>query len=680
MRNGAVVAVVIPALNEEQSIAKVVSAIPGWVDDIVVVDNGSWDSTPEIAARYGARVLSEPRRGYGAACLQGISQLHDPDVVLFMDGDFSDRPEEAPALVDPIISGAADLVVGSRVLGQRESGALSPQARFGNWLACWLMRFLWNARYTDLGPFRAISFTALQRLHMADPDYGWTVEMQIKAARDRLKVLEVPVSYRRRIGKSKVSGTLRGVVGAGTKILWTIFKAAIGALPSGPCGGERIILFTRYPVEGKAKTRLIPVLGPQGAADLQRKMTEHGVASARSVSRLRSASLEIRYDGGSEPEMARWLGDDIAFAEQGLGDLGTRMHAALKSAFQEGIERVVLIGSDLPGMTATLLQNALDALSHCDVVLGPAADGGYYLIGMKRPCLSLFKGIPWGTSAVLEQTLSVARNLGFTVKLTDRLVDVDRPEDLEHFGVHQPDSLIRCSKEATHRSACPRISVIMPTLNEEDTILGSLERVLEAEDVEAIVVDGGSADRTVQRARSLGITVLQAPRGRASQMNSGARVASGEILLFLHADTLLPQGWKDLILNELRKPGTAAATFRLRLSPRTGSLRAVELLANFRSRLFRMPYGDQTISVKADLFHGLGGYCDMPIMEDWDLVRRLRRHGLIRIAAASVATSSRRWNTYGAFRTTALNQIIILGYLLGISPARLAKLYRDDDS
>jgi glycosyltransferase involved in cell wall biosynthesis len=229
MRRNTKISVIIPALNEESAIAKVLSAVPGWVDEVIVVDNGSTDRTVEIARRGGARVMLEARRGYGSACLTGLASLQDTDIVVFLDGDFSDYPNEMDRLVDPIISDQADMVIGSRVLGNRERGALTPQARFGNWLSCLLMRLLWKTTYTDLGPFRAIAYPALKTLDMRDPNYGWTVEMQIKAARKGLRFIEVPVSYRKRIGKSKVSGTVKGVILAGTKILFTIFVAALGS-------------------------------------------------------------------------------------------------------------------------------------------------------------------------------------------------------------------------------------------------------------------------------------------------------------------------------------------------------------------------------------------------------------------------------------------------------------------
>jgi glycosyltransferase involved in cell wall biosynthesis len=228
MRDKFRISVIIPAVDEERSIGKVISEIPGWVDEVIVVDNGSADKTADVAQSAGAKVLFEPRRGYGCACLTGIANLNNPDIVVFLDGDYSDYPGEMEHLVDPIATGLVDIVVGSRVLGQAQKGALSPQARFGNWLSCKLIRLFWKVRYTDLGPFRAVRFSTLNELDMRDPNYGWTVEMQIKAAQQGMKIMEVPVSYRKRIGKSKVSGTIRGVILAGTKILTLIFVSAIG--------------------------------------------------------------------------------------------------------------------------------------------------------------------------------------------------------------------------------------------------------------------------------------------------------------------------------------------------------------------------------------------------------------------------------------------------------------------
>jgi glycosyltransferase involved in cell wall biosynthesis len=230
MRGGETIVVIIPALNEAEAIGRVVADIPSWVDRIIVADNGSTDGTADVARAQGADVVLEPRRGYGAACLAGIAaaQARDGDagIIVFMDGDYADHADEMASLVAPIIGGHADFVVGSRPLGRIAPGGLTPQQRFGNALACWLMLKLWGRRHTDLGPYRAIRRTSLRSLGMADRNYGWTVEMQIEAARRGVPMLEVPVSTRRRIGRSKVSGTVRGVVLAGTKILWVIARSA----------------------------------------------------------------------------------------------------------------------------------------------------------------------------------------------------------------------------------------------------------------------------------------------------------------------------------------------------------------------------------------------------------------------------------------------------------------------
>jgi glycosyltransferase involved in cell wall biosynthesis len=228
---------IIPALNEVSAVGQVLDAIPRpLVRRVIVADNGSTDDTARVAREHGALVVLEPRRGYGAACLKGIEALRDdpPDVVLFLDADLSDDPTEAARVLAPILEGSADLVIGSRVLGTPDPGALAPHARFGNWLATRLLFLLYGARYTDLGPFRAIRYPSLLLLEMRDRDFGWTVEMQVKAARRGLRHTEVPVRYRRRTGRSKISGTLGGSVRAGVKILGTVFAHLLD--PSSPAG------------------------------------------------------------------------------------------------------------------------------------------------------------------------------------------------------------------------------------------------------------------------------------------------------------------------------------------------------------------------------------------------------------------------------------------------------------
>jgi glycosyltransferase involved in cell wall biosynthesis len=225
--------VIIPALNEEEAIGRVLGDIPAaLVEEVVVVDNGSMDGTAERARAAGATVLHEPLRGYGRACLRGIghAQERGAELIVFLDGDYSDHPEEMAELVAPILRDEADFVVGSRLRGRAERGALLPQARAGNWLACRLIHAFWGARYTDLGPFRAIRLRTLLDLDVRDPRYGWTVEMQISAAASAVRIAEVPVSYRRRIGRSKVTGTFSGTMKASARILWVIAREAVKKL------------------------------------------------------------------------------------------------------------------------------------------------------------------------------------------------------------------------------------------------------------------------------------------------------------------------------------------------------------------------------------------------------------------------------------------------------------------
>lgn len=225
--------VIIPAYNEEDSIANVVNDIPALVDEIIVVSNNSTDNTSENAVNAGATVLQEPRRGYGYACLKGLEYIASttlsdpnmkPDIVVFLDGDYSDYPEQLTEIIAPIINDSIDFVIGSRVKRLREPGSMTPQQVFGNWLATFLMKLFFGAKYTDLGPFRAIKYNKLLQLDMVDKTYGWTVEMQLKAIKQKFSYLEIPVKYRNRIGVSKVSGTVKGTIFAGIKILSWIFK------------------------------------------------------------------------------------------------------------------------------------------------------------------------------------------------------------------------------------------------------------------------------------------------------------------------------------------------------------------------------------------------------------------------------------------------------------------------
>lgn len=231
--------VIIPAFNEARAIGRVIGDLPeDYVDEVVVVNNASTDETEQNARTAGATVLREPRQGYGYACLRGIeyAKTKEPDIVVFLDGDYSDHPDELPHLVDPIRQSEADFVIGSRIRGDTEPGAMLPQAEIGNRVACTLMRWVWGTEYTDLGPFRAIRFRDLLALDMQDKTFGWTIEMQIKAVLAGLRIREVPVSYRRRVGASKITGTISGTIKASAKILWTIVRFALAppAVPHNP--------------------------------------------------------------------------------------------------------------------------------------------------------------------------------------------------------------------------------------------------------------------------------------------------------------------------------------------------------------------------------------------------------------------------------------------------------------
>lgn len=226
-----IIKVIIPAYNEQNSIAKVIAEIPSSVSEIIVVNNNSTDNTVPVAQKAGATVLTETQKGYGYACLRGLDyvkqQTDKPDIIVFLDGDYSDYPEELTKIIAPITEQDIDFVIGARVPELREKDAVTPQQVFGNWLACALMKLFFKATYTDLGPFRAIKYNKLLGLNMTDKTYGWTVEMQLKALKQKLSYTEVPVHYKKRIGVSKVSGTIKGTIFAGIKILTWIFKYSL---------------------------------------------------------------------------------------------------------------------------------------------------------------------------------------------------------------------------------------------------------------------------------------------------------------------------------------------------------------------------------------------------------------------------------------------------------------------
>ena len=452
---------------------------------------------------------------------------------------------------------------------------------------------------------------------------------------------------------------------------------------------HRLIIFTRYPVPGKTKTRLIPALGEQGAADLQREMTEHTLGNMAPLLE-EGIEIEVRYEGGEHDEMARWLGQDLPLVRQGDGNLGASMERAFQDAFLQGVDKAVLVGSDCPDLAAGDIREALNNLDSNPVVLGPAVDGGYYLIGMKAcPPVDLFRilfsDIPWGTEEVLSLTVNSLARAGISVGLLDEKDDVDEPKDLIHWEriVRSQNTGARSQKEGQTNTrtrsegfipSTASISVIIPTLNEEEEIVNVLRRIKE-ENVEIVVADGGSSDRTLAACRGFDVTVVHSRPGRAVQMNAGAAAASGQVLLFLHADTRLPVGFPDVVRGVISS-GAMGGAFSFGTDWDTLSMRFVAWGANLRSRLFGIIFGDQGIFVRADIFRKVGGFPELPIMEDCELVRTLKKTGNFSLLRPMAITSARRWKTGGVLRTTVRNIAITWLYLLGARPEKLYRWYQ----
>jgi hypothetical protein len=427
---------------------------------------------------------------------------------------------------------------------------------------------------------------------------------------------------------------------------------------------KHLVIFTRYPEAGKTKTRLVPLLGPEGAANLAKKMTEETVHVAKSFCKESGAILEVRFVGSEVNKMKKWLGENIKFSIQPDGDLGEKMSSSFNEAIEKGANKVIIIGSDCPDVDEKSLSEAFSALDNDDLVLGLAKDGGYYLIGLKTPQPELFQNIDWGTEKVLEQTVRAAATKRLSVKFLETLSDIDLPEDL-----------VQLRNQKTIGSD-KKISIIVPTLNESENIATTLFSLRDATNIEIIIVDGGSSDNTVEIANSIGVSKILTKAGRARQQNAGAAAATGEILIFLHADTYLPKGFENEVRKSLDRQNVVAGAFKFNLDGDGFGLRIVERLANFRSKRMQKPYGDQAIFLKKTLFQKLGGFPDLPLMEDYEFVRCLKKIGKIETLSSKATTSNRRWKKRGLVKTTLLNQAIITGYHLGISPARLARWYR----
>ncbi|MES2470002.1 MAG: TIGR04283 family arsenosugar biosynthesis glycosyltransferase [Verrucomicrobiota bacterium] len=424
-------------------------------------------------------------------------------------------------------------------------------------------------------------------------------------------------------------------------------------------GHSALIVFTRYPQPGQAKTRLIPALGAEGAAELQRRMTAVTVGRAWSFcATIASAKLTIAFEGGDAARMREWLGP-LDFVKQGDGDLGQRLRRAALRAFATGAGRVVIIGSDCPSLTEEGLAVAFTATHRHGIVFGPAGDGGYYLVALTHPSqVSLFENIPWSTAAVLSASCDAARAMGHEPALLATLPDVDEPADLP------------AAEAALH--AAGTVSVIIPALNEAANLARLLPALNAAAPHEIIIADGGSTDETAAVAARFGARHVRTAKGRGAQMNAAAATATGEFLLFLHADTDPPAAFPDIIRKTLMSPGTAAGAFTFRLREPFRGAGQIEKGVALRCRIRSLPYGDQGLFLRRSLFSALQGFPEWPILEDVAFVRRLRGHGRIVTTPEAALTSSRRWQQRGVLCTFLRHQLILAGYVFGISPQRLA--------
>ncbi|MEP4079110.1 TIGR04283 family arsenosugar biosynthesis glycosyltransferase [Haloferula sp.] len=417
---------------------------------------------------------------------------------------------------------------------------------------------------------------------------------------------------------------------------------------------------TRLPAVGRNKTRLIPALGAEGAMAFHSRLARHAIGRASAFCLCGDGTrLEIRLTGGNTMEGRAWLGE-ADWRIQGEGGLGARMARAFETAFEEGAEKVVLIGTDCPRLDHQVLADAFAALERSDVVVGPALDGGYYLIGMKRLWRGLFDGVAWGGPEVLSQTMGKAHELGLGCTRLVELPDVDLPEDL------------RDGEEALSKGES--MSVIIPALNEEAEMAATLKAVKQDGPVEVLVSIGESRDDTRRIAEGMGAKVIEGRSSRAVQMNRAAALARGETLMFLHADTLPPPGYPEIVGSMLARPGVVAGAFRLGLDDGIGAAAMIESLVDVRCRFLKTPYGDQGLFVRREVFDHLGGFPEVGAMEDLKMVRELKRLGRMAIADERVLSSSRRWQEGGLIRTFLRHQGMLAASSLGFSDELIEKM------
>jgi rSAM/selenodomain-associated transferase 1 len=393
------------------------------------VDNGSDDHTAGVAWRAGARVVHQPERGYGAACLAGALAASDADALLFMDADGSDDLDGAARVAGALLADEGNLCLGSRTRGRVDAGALTIQQRMGNAVARLLLRALYRLRVSDLSPVKAIRRADLLRLAPRERTYGWTTELLVKAARARYRIVEAPVDYHRRAGGvSKVSGNLPAALKAGRAIIVTTARYARWR----PEGGDLLTIVAKYPQPGVVKTRLGAAIGYESAAALYRAFLLD-LHQRFAAARWRDGYMLCWSCAPDLPSLRPIIGDDAVMLPQRGDDFADRLRNIARDAASLGYGRLIILGSDSPHVASAVVTEAFAALDAHDVALGPAEDGGYYLIGLRlRPQLpDLFTGIRMSTATVLQETVERARELRLSVALLETTFDVDEPDDLE---------------------------------------------------------------------------------------------------------------------------------------------------------------------------------------------------------------------------------------------------------
>ncbi len=409
---------------------------------------------------------------------------------------------------------------------------------------------------------------------------------------------------------------------------------------------KQIIFFTRFAVAGYAKTRLIPSLGAEGAAQLQRQMTEFTLNEALKT----KIPVVIYYTGGTKEEMQNWLGKEHEYIEQAEGDLGQKMSTAFERAFASAKKNVVIIGADCPYNRCDNILKAFELLSYNSCVFGPASDGGYYLLGLNKQTPELFSDIAWGSSTVLAQSLDKINNY---ILLTE-LPDVDEIEDVP-----------------------AKISVIIVNYNECEMLKNTIEQAQKGFNIEIIVADGQSTDKSQEIANSLGVKFIISQKGRATQMNRASKEASGDILLFLHADSELLPYFDLAIRNTLKKENVKLGFFDFAVSGDFNGKGFLKDGTNLRAKFFKMPYGDQALFLTKDTFDEIGGYRNVPLLEDVFLVKDAKKLGNISSTNLELVTSGRRWIKHGFWKTFLINQAVMFAAWRGADLNELNKAYRN---